>query len=84
MTDQRTIGLAEAKRKARRKGHSVKGWRKDLVTNSDGAPLPLLANAIVALRDSDEFANVLALDESTCRASAPRSAAPPAREGKQG
>ncbi|HWQ57124.1 MAG TPA: virulence-associated E family protein [Bryobacteraceae bacterium] len=42
---------------------SVFDWRAALVTNRDGVPFPVLANAITALRHAPEWGGVLALNE---------------------
>ena len=44
---------------------SKMSWRNRLITNQDGKPKPLLANAITALRDAPEWAEVLAFNDFT-------------------
>lgn len=40
----------------------TEAWRKNLLTSANGTPKPLLANAIIALRDCATWTNTLAFD----------------------
>jgi len=42
---------------------AVAGWRDNLIVNREGAPKPILANAITALRLAPEWAGVLGFNE---------------------
>ena len=45
-------------------------WRSKLITNDKGAPLSVLANAIVALRHAPEWQSVLGFNEFNFRTEA--------------
>ncbi len=49
--------------RASRGGQSIRDWRNDLLTNREGEPRPVLANAILALRSAPEWRNALWHDE---------------------
>jgi len=43
--------------------HELNGWRGQLLVNATKQPKPLLANALIALRNAPEWRSVLAYDE---------------------
>ena len=67
--EQQTVDLARARNAILanpappRKRDAVFDWRAALVTNREGAPFPVLANAITALRHAPEWGGVLAFNE---------------------